>query len=295
MELKGLRAFVKVADFGNISQAAISLGLTQSSVSRIIAALERDLGSPLFYRTGRGVALTEAGKAAIDKARSIVIGTDQLIVDVRDFGQAPSGTVTLAMLPWLMRHVGGSLFDHVRRAYPNVFLRMMEGYSLRNEEWLADGRVDIAILSRYRKVRSQREELMVVSDLSLVGPQNASTERRTIGFRELAKLPLVLPSSPNGLRVAVNAVARRLKLELNIVAEADSFEAQKAIVSSQRCYMVLTPQTVEREVASGLFRASTIVNPKIPRLVVMATTTHRPLSRAAREVTAILRKLIRSI
>jgi LysR family nitrogen assimilation transcriptional regulator len=292
MELKDLRAFVRVAEFANISQAAVSLGLTQSSVSRIIAALERDFGSPLFYRTGRGVALTETGQAALPKARSILVSSDQLIVDIRDFGQAPSGVVTVALLPWMMHNIAGDLFDEVRRTYPGITLRMIEGFSGRNEEWLADGRADIALIGRYRRTGSRGEEVLISSHLSLVGPRSRNAEHPTITFRELAKVPLVLPSTPHGLRVAVNAMARSKRIKMNVVAEADSFEAQKAIVSRQGCFMVLSPETGERELASGVFQAREIVDPNMPRLVVMSTTTHRPLSRAAREVAGIVRRLV---
>ena len=65
MELKSLSAFVRVADLGNVSHTAIDLGITQSSLSRVIAGLERSLGTTLFRRTGRGVQLTEAGSAVL--------------------------------------------------------------------------------------------------------------------------------------------------------------------------------------------------------------------------------------
>ncbi len=291
MELKALRTFVKVAEFRNISQAALSLGLTQSSVSRIIAALERDIGNPLFYRTGRGVTLTETGEAAFARARSILVNCEQLLADMRDFGQAPSGVVSLAMLPSLIRSIAGDLFEEVRRTHPRITLRVMEGLSGRIEEWLADGRADIALLSRYRKVRASREEILTASHLSLVGRRSAESARDTITFRQAARVPLVLPSNPNGLRAAVNAVARSLQVKLNVVAEADSFEAQKAIVNRQGCFMVLSPQTVDRELASGLFHSRIIVDPEVTRLVVMSTTTHRPLSRATRQVASIIRRL----
>jgi DNA-binding transcriptional LysR family regulator len=292
MELKDLRALVRVAEFGNISQAAVSLGLTQSSVSRIVAALEHEFGSRLFHRTGRGVALTETGQAALSRAKSIVFHCDQLVVDIRDFGQAPSGVVTVALLPWMMHAIAGDLFDEVRRIYPGITLHMIEGFSGRNEEWLADGRADIALIGRYRKGAARGEEILIASHLSLIGPRSAEAEPETVSFRDLAHVPLVLPSIPHGLRVAVNAQARRQRIKLNVVAEADSFEAQKAIVSRQGCNMVLSPQTAQREVASGLFQARDITNPTMPRLVVMSTTTHRPLSRAAREVAGIVRRLV---
>jgi DNA-binding transcriptional LysR family regulator len=292
MELKTLRALVKVAEFGNISQAAISLGLTQPSLSRIIASLEDELGGPLFYRTGRGVTLTEIGEAALPRARAIVINSEQLAADMRDLVKAPSGIVTVALLPSLVRDFAGDLFEQVRQAYPGVRLRMLEGFSSQIEEWLSDGRADIALLSRYRDTQVNGEEILTRSQLMLVGIAGTGRRKNTVEFRELAHIPLVLPSNPNGLRVAVDDVARRLRTTMHVVAEADSLQAQKEIIRHEGCYAVLSPQTVVNEVTRGLFEARRIAEPELPRLVVMSTTTQRPLSRAAREVSRIIRRLV---
>lgn len=294
MELKTLRAFVKVAELGNISQAAIFLGLTQPSLSRIIAALESEFGGPLFYRTGRGVTLTEIGEAALPRARSILINSEQLSSDMRDLVKAPSGVVTVALLPSLMRDLAGNLFEEVRRLFPEVRLRMLEGFSSQIEEWLADGRADIALLSRYREGHGNAEEVLSSSHLMLVSISGAQPQGGTVKFSELANLPLVLPAAPNGLRVAVDDVARRLRVGIQVIFEADSLQAQKEIISRQACYAVLSPQTINREVAQGIFDARRIVEPELPRLVVMSTTTQRPLSRAAREVSRIVRRLMGS-
>lgn len=292
MELKSLRALVKVAEFGNISQAAISLGLTQPSLSRIIASLENDFGGPLFYRTGRGVTLTEIGEVALPRARAIVINGEQLAADMRDLVKAPSGIVTVALLPSLVQDIAGDLFEQVRQLFPGVRLRMLEGFSSQIEEWLADGRADIALLSRYRDTQSSDEEVLSSSQLMLVGIAGSSKMPDTIRFDELANLPLVLPANPNGLRIAVDDAARRRRIKIQVVVEADSLLAQKEIIRRQGCYAVLSPQTVSKEVAQGLFEARRIVKPELPRLVVMLTTTQRPLSRAAREVLRIVRRLI---
>jgi DNA-binding transcriptional LysR family regulator len=103
---------------------------------------------------------------------------------------------------------------------------------------------------------------------------------------------LVLPAAPNGLRLAVDDAARRLRVSIRVIFEADSLQAQKEIISRERCFAVLSPQTVGKEVAQGLLDARRIANPQLPRLVVMSATTQRPLSRAAREVSRIVRRLM---
>ena len=62
MELDQLRALLTIAETGTFSRAAIRLATTQPILSRKIKLLEEELGAELFYRTGRGVVLSEAGK-----------------------------------------------------------------------------------------------------------------------------------------------------------------------------------------------------------------------------------------
>lgn len=290
-DIKALRAFVKVAELGNISHAALALGLTQSSLSRIVSALEKTLGGTLFYRTGRGVRLTEVGEAALPRARSIVINLDQLTTEVRDFSFAPSGTVTVALLPALLREIAGQLYEEVHRTHPAITLRMLEGFSGQIEEWLADGRADVGLLSRYKGTRAVGERVLTTSQLALVAAPGPAGRRRTVRFRELARQPLVLPAMPNALRMALEEQARRERIALRVVAEADSLEAQKAIIRRQDCRAVLGLDTVRNDVAKGLLRAWKIVDPMMPRLLVMSTTTQRPLSRATREVARIAARL----
>lgn len=291
MELNTLRVMIKVAELGNISQAALALGLTQPTVSRIIATVEKDFGGPLFYRTGRGVTLTEIGEAALPRARAIVTNSEQLAADMRDLVHSPSGVVSIAMLPSQVNNLAGELYEQARRQFPGIRLRLLEGFSSQIEEWLNDGRAEIALLSRYQERPSADEEILHKSQLMLVGIAGTARKRETVAFSELRNIPLVLPAVPNGLRMAVDDASRRRNVKLNVVAEADSLLAQRAILHRQGCYAVLSAQTVDKEIRQGLFEARRIVDPALPRLIVMMTTTQRPLSRAAREVARIVRRL----
>jgi DNA-binding transcriptional LysR family regulator len=74
--LTALRLFVSVARTGSFSRAGRQLGLSQSSASRLIASLERDVGTPLLRRTTRVVALTEAGKSYLAEVEPILVALD---------------------------------------------------------------------------------------------------------------------------------------------------------------------------------------------------------------------------
>jgi DNA-binding transcriptional LysR family regulator len=290
-ELKSLVAFVRVAEMGNISHAAIALGLTQSSLSRTIASLERSLGAALFRRTGRGVQLSEAGDRVLALARSVVVGCEQIRAEARPrMGGALSGVVTIALPPSIMRDVAAELYHEVRERHPGVTLRMLEGFSTQLEQWVAEGRADFAMLGRYRKTDVAGAEIVLESPLVLTGVDLPG--QGPIRFRDVARLPLLLPAAPNALRMALEHAARRMRLRLNVVAETDSLDAQKAILLRDACFTVVSRETVRREVASGELKARPIVQPRLLRHLVLVPTPQRPLGHAAREVARIAGGLV---
>lgn len=295
LDLKSLLVFTRVGELGSLSKAAASLGLTQPTMSRIIGALETQFGGALFYRTGRGVSLTELGSFALPRAKALLTEADQLSADVRDLGRAPSGLVSLAILPSMMQPLVARLYLEMATHNPGIRLRILEGFSGQIEAWIAEGRTDIGLLTRYRTSSASRDDVLMVSELYLIAPPNAATMEPTVDFKKLAGLPLVLPASPNGLRVLLEETARQHLVSLNVVLEADSLTAQKDMVRRCACYTVLTRQAIYEELAGGKLAASRIVRPTLSRQAVITTSTQRPLSRAGRTVLHTVRRLVSAL
>ena len=76
MELEQLRIFLAAAEAGGFSPAARALYISHSTVSRTVAALERELGTPLFLRSSRRQALTPAGRALAAEAQALLTRAD---------------------------------------------------------------------------------------------------------------------------------------------------------------------------------------------------------------------------
>lgn len=116
--LTALRLFVRVARAGNFSRAAREFGLSQPSASRIIAALEKDIGESLFTRSTRALSLTEAGAeylARVEPALAAIEEADQAVRKTGDFrgvvrAAASSSFAVRLMIPRLP----GFLKDHPR-------------------------------------------------------------------------------------------------------------------------------------------------------------------------------------
>jgi DNA-binding transcriptional LysR family regulator len=72
MTLDQLHIFIAVAEREHVTRAADALGLAPPSVSAAVASLEREFGTKLFHRVGRGIVVTEGGKLLLDQARDLV-------------------------------------------------------------------------------------------------------------------------------------------------------------------------------------------------------------------------------
>ena len=284
-DLHKWRAFVAIGELGSLTRAALFLDSNQSLLSRQINALERECGARLFTRTGRGVELSEVGQRIFPQVRALLQDAQRLEQEIRGDAREPTGRVTLGSLPSLGPSVVGRLFAAVRHQLPGVQLKILEGSSGQVEEWLADARVDIAILYRYGSTVSEHEQVLATVDSYLIGPRGDKlTAGAEVPFSALDQLPFILPSAPNGLRTALDTVARKEHLTLTPVIEADSLPLQKSLVERERLYTVLPLHAVWTEVADARVQAARIVNPPFQRTVVMAMAKFKGPARAVSAV-----------
>ncbi|GIJ72266.1 LysR family transcriptional regulator [Virgisporangium ochraceum] len=99
MDARQLRYFLAVVDAGSVRRAAAELFVAQPSVSQAVRALERDLGSLLFHRTGRRLVLTAAGRALVDPAREVMRGFDLARATVAAVDGLAGGELVVASMP----------------------------------------------------------------------------------------------------------------------------------------------------------------------------------------------------
>lgn len=282
--------FVKVADVGTVSGAALALDMPQSVVSRQIARLEKESGTRLFSRTGRGVVLTEFGQRVYPRITAMIREAEQLADDMRTTRGMPIGDVRVGLLPSTVPILAGPLITSVRKSWPQVRLHLTEGSSAHLEEWLVQGRLDLTLLLREEDTALPEETVLIRLPLYLVVPaRHPLAERKTIGFEEVIGLPLVLPSEPHPLRARLAMLARQKKLTLSQVLEADSTRLQHEIVACEGGFAItagtLTAQDARRLVAVR------IVRPALMRSVVLGVTQHRAHTRATLEVMRLLRTM----
>ncbi len=284
------RTFLAIAELGSLTRAALYLDSTQSQLSRHLNALERECNARLFIRTGRGVALSDFGQRLLPHVRALLGEAEQLEAEIHGQAKEPAGRVTLGSLPSITNPIIAKLFERLQASYPEISLKILEGSSGQVEEWLADDRIDLAILYRYNKKDSARRQHLAVVDSYLIGAAgDPRTANDSIDFAALDRLPFILPGIPNGLRSTLDALARQHQISLAPVIEADSLPLMRSVVAQARLYTVLPLHAVWSEVREGRLQASRIVSPPIVRHVSMEFAQRKGPSRA---VSAVAREII---
>lgn len=292
MNLKQLETFALVAELGSLSRAAVVADVAQSLISRQLAQLEAEWGDRLFERTGRGSVLSEFGRRVQPEINLLLEQARRLEGAVKEAAGVPTGTVHLGVLPSMSRELLPLLFADVRLRAPAVRLHVTEGFSGDLDEQLASGRLDISVVNRYASTRMRGEDVLgTVESFAIGKPGNAALAMNTITLHQLAKLPLVLPTRPNGLRTILDQLARQRGIHLDIVMEVDTLTAMKDVAASGHAYTILPLMAVSDDVASGRVAVMRIVSPGIKRTIALGLTNKRPLSMAARMVATRVRAL----
>jgi LysR family nitrogen assimilation transcriptional regulator len=202
----------------------------------------------------------------------------------------PMGDVRFGMLPSTVPLLTGPLCSEILRRWPLVRIHLTEGSSAQLEEWVAQGRLDLALLLREEGAEQSDESPLARLPLDLVVPAgHALAARKTISFEEVAGLPLVLPSEPHPLRARLAGLARERGLSLVQALEADSIRLQHEVVACNAGFAitagVLAPQDAHRLVAVR------IVQPSLSRAIVLGVTMHRPHTLATRCVADLIRSI----
>jgi LysR family transcriptional regulator, nitrogen assimilation regulatory protein len=292
MDIRQLTTFVEVAANGSYARTAAIIGVAQSALSRQMSALERGIGGRLFHRTGRGVVLTELGERMLPRARALVADAAAWQEAARGESTEPHGEVTLGAVPVASRSLIAAIAGELRNGFPGIKLRALEGYSGQVEEWLASGRVEIAIYNRYRRGRVANAEALSRAEVELIlRRDHPMARRREVAVRSLAEIPLALPVRPNSLTSVLTGLAASQHFELDVRIEAGSTPLIKDVMLASGLATISPRAVFAREIASGELSAIPIVRPKILQTTWMSVSSHRPPSEAANIVARLIRQM----
>jgi LysR family transcriptional regulator, nitrogen assimilation regulatory protein len=283
MDFKQLRAFLTVAETGNVTRAAEVLHLVQPAVSRQIMLLEEDIGAPLFDRERHGMVLTDSGRALIGYARRAMLELERARAEIAGADAGVGGLVTLGMLPSTIDTLSAPLVSAVAANYPGIRVRIAMGYAGTLLRWLQSGEVDAALLYGAERLPDLQTQPLIEEPLWVIGPKEAKLHAgKAIPLASLAGKPLVLPSSPHGIRTLVDHACAVSKVQLSISAETNALSVQRSLVLGGHGLTILPPIAVAEDLRSGALTGAPLDQPGISRTIVLASPTNRPIGQHVR-------------
>jgi DNA-binding transcriptional LysR family regulator len=247
-----LRSFLAVARSGSVRAAAAELVVTQPAVSAAVAALGRELGTPLFRRDGRGVALTPAGEVLAGYAARILGLWDEAGRASRAAADPSRGTLRLAAVTTAGEQVVPALLVSFRRRHPAVEIVLEVGNRRRVWELLAAHEADLAVGGRppagseLISVARSPHELVVVAAPS--GP--ARRRPRAVGLEDMASRAWLVREAGSGTRSTTEELLAELGIEPTRLTLGSNGAIREAVAAGLGVALI-SRAAVARDLADG--------------------------------------------
>jgi len=292
MELRQLRYFLAVAECGNFTRGAEKVAISQPSLSVQIAALEEELGAPLFDRLGRHVALTEAGRLFRDHAQRVIREMELAAQSVRGLTGAEQGRLVVGALSTVNSYLIPPLVCRFKQRFPQVHLQVHAQPSSTIEEAVAANRLDLGLcllpVTNDRLITSR----LFTETLVLVSPPDVHLSAKRLRMRDLATLPLVLLPSDYCLRKMIEAECADVGVRPQVSVEMASPEGILEAVKQGAGMTILPELFVRHRIRGTVLRVIELYDPVPRHDVGVASLAHRHLGKAAQEFVRLCRAML---
>ena len=254
MDVRQLEMFRAVAEEGGFTRAAQRLRVSQSAVSRQVKLLERELGSLLLHRTGKGVTVTGPGELLLKAANRIHRDLQDVAWQISETQKLQRGMLSLGGGMTVCMHVLPRLLKKFRSLYKEVDLRVTSGTSegilrlMRNHQ-VDLGLLTLPIVATDLEVQPALKEEMVV----VTAPRHSLTRQRAVEPRSLGRHPLILFEQGSNTRKVLDQFFLEQEIPANVAMETENVEIIKAMVASGVGITLIPYAAIAQDMRSGRF------------------------------------------
>ena len=279
VELRQLRYFVEVAEREHISEAAEHLHVAQSAISRQIANLEEELGTPLFERIGRNVKLTPVGKIFLEHCITALKGIDFAAKQVEEYLDPAKGTIKIGFPTSLASYVLPTVISAFKKEYPEISFHLRQGSYKYLIDAVKNRELNLALLGPLPPKDEAINTTVLFSENihALLPATHPLAKKESINLVDLRNDQFVL--FPEGYilnKVAVDA-CRSVGFMPNITSEGEDMDALKGLVAAG-IGVTLLPESSLYDSTPRMTVKVPIATPNIRRTVGIIAPTSRDLA-----------------
>lgn len=278
MNLRQLEYFLAIVDHGGVTKAAIAEHVAQPSLSHALRTLERDLGTELFHRIGRGMILSAAGKALVAPARQVqrdLVTARAAVAAVTDL---VGGRLDIATRATLADHQLSTMVGRFRRSYPGVALTLTEPSGAASvDELVYSGDCELGLTYLPSDPELAVIELGILQFCAVL-PPGSPGEDQVMPLASLRDVPLILGPPGTTLRSLVETSLLAVGVQPWIAIETSHRGAFLQMVLAGAGATMLP-----RAAAAEARAAGAVIRTLDPPLINRVGLVHRqgPLSPAA--------------
>ena len=280
-----LRAFAALARRGSFSAAAEELVISQPAVSKHVAELEAELGTPLVVRGSRRIRLTPAGEFVADHIERAEALVAQAGRGARSLAGAETGRLAIATSGTGM-YLAIDAISEFHAAHPRVELDVQIGTSEPIVELVRAHRAELAIVGGFTAARDVESETLVEDDIVLVAAPAVARSRPTL--RDLERLTWISREEGSSTRAAFEAAWRDLGITPTGRISLPSWEAVKLAVAKGAGVSGISRYAVTTEVAAGTLAVLKVPGWRVRRHFSLVHARDIPLSPPAERFRSIL-------
>lgn len=207
-------AFVRTVEKGSFTAAAEAMNYAQSSVSKMIADLEKEWGMTLLERRKNGICLTSSGDQMLPIIRNLLHAYDNLEGEVNRINGLETGVVRIGTFASVAINILPDIFARLKADYPGIEYELLLGDYNEIQQWLKEGRVDCGFL-RLPTVPSLESTALIKDEYKVVLPAgHPLAEKEAIDMEELNGIPFLLLE--HGGKTDVSDLLERHDIKPNI-------------------------------------------------------------------------------
>jgi DNA-binding transcriptional LysR family regulator len=285
VQIDDLRRLIALAEYGQVTDAAATLRISQPTLSRLLARAEDELGTRLFERDAEGVHPNPHGEVVLAAARDITRRYDQLRADLAELLDPGTGTVRLAFLDSIATSLVPRILHDFRADAPHVrvVLRQEPGHEMLRD--LASGLSELALIAPrpagpHDWLPLQRQRLVLA-----VPAGHRLAARRRLRLDEVADEDFVTVPRGLGFRVLLDELLQAESMTPRISFESADLTTIEGLVGAGLGLAILPEQLVGASGTTGVRLAAAGAE----RVIGLTWRTDRSLPPAAARFLTFLR------
>jgi len=290
LDFTALRYFFEAARAGSIRQAAEHIHVAPSAISRQIAKLEHEFGSPLLERHSNGVRLTPAGQLLADQLQLTIRDLTRVRSQIDELKGLLRGEVTIYCIEGLVDTYLPRAIRKFHELYPDITYKVTVASTDQINDALVADETDIGITLN----PPERPDLVCCGWWEeplevIIAPFHPLSRRRSVNLKDLSQLSVVLPDSSFGVRRLIDRLLNKSGVDLRLLVTTNSILATNSMARQGAAFTFMPRFAVARDCEAGTLVAIPIKDPNLELArVEICVHRSRTLPIASREFLASL-------